>query len=87
MGKKGIDEVLTVGRSDVQQEARSLTQEILDSYQSGIDVVAVQLQDVQPPQEVAAAFRDVASAREDRRRFINQAQATVIIVLRREGGG
>ncbi|NLY06557.1 FtsH protease activity modulator HflK [Candidatus Sordicultor fermentans] len=75
VGKKGIDEVLTVGRSDVQQEARSLTQEILDSYQSGIDVVAVQLQDVQPPQEVAAAFRDVASAREDRARFINQAQA------------
>ena len=75
VGKKSIDEVLTVGRSDVQQEARSLMQDILDTYQSGVDVVAVQLQDVQPPQEVAAAFRDVASARVDRVRFINQAQA------------
>jgi len=75
VGKKTIDEVLTVGRSDIQQEVRSLMQNILATYQSGIDVVAVQMQDVQPPQEVASAFKDVASAREDRVRFINQAQA------------
>ncbi|MDK2896074.1 MAG: modulator of FtsH protease HflK [Candidatus Atribacteria bacterium] len=75
VGKKTIDEVLTVGRSDVQQEVQSLIQSILDNYQSGINIVAVQLQEVQPPQEVASAFRDVASAREDRVRFINQARA------------
>jgi membrane protease subunit HflK len=49
-------------------------QEILDIYQSGIQVVAVQLQDVSPPEQVIGAFKDVASAKEDKNRMINQAE-------------
>ena len=49
-------------------------QTILDKYQSGIHVVAVQLQDVSPPKEVIGAFKDVASAKEDKNRMINQAE-------------
>ena len=75
VGKKTIDEVLTVGRAEIQVETMTLLQEILDRYDSGLRVIAVQLQDVQPPQEVMSAFKDVASAREDRARFINEAQA------------
>jgi len=75
VGKKTIDEVLTVGRAEIQTETMTLLQEILDRYDSGLRVIAVQLQDVQPPQEVMSAFKDVASAREDRARFINEAQA------------
>jgi len=75
VGKKPIDDVLTTGRSEVQEEVKNLLQEILDKYQCGIQIIGVQLQDVQPPQPVISAFKDVASAREDRVRFINQAEA------------
>ncbi|MEN3186241.1 MAG: FtsH protease activity modulator HflK [Atribacterota bacterium] len=75
VGKKTIDEVLTIGRAAIQAETMNLLQNILDRYSSGLRVIAVQLQDVQPPQEVMSAFKDVASAREDRARFINEAQA------------
>ncbi len=51
-----------------------LLQSLLDSYEAGILIVAVQLQDVNPPKEVQAAFKDVASAKEDKSRYINQAQ-------------
>ena len=51
-----------------------MVQSILDKYESGILVVAVQLQDVSPPKEVIASFKDVASAKEDKNRMINQAE-------------
>jgi membrane protease subunit HflK len=54
---------------------RNLLQEIMDSYRVGIYIVAVQLQDVQPPKPVIGAFKDVASAKEDKDKFINQAEA------------
>jgi len=50
-------------------------QEILDRYKIGVQVLAVQLQNVHPPQEVSDAFKDVASAREDKSRIINEAEA------------
>jgi membrane protease subunit HflK len=48
---------------------------ILEPYAMGIRIHTVQLLDVQPPPEVEAAFKDVASAREDRVRIINEAEA------------
>ncbi len=74
VGKNPIDEVLTEGRFQVQQEAKQLLQETMDSYGSGISIVAVQLQDVLPPDQVVNAFKDVASAREDREKAEEQAQ-------------
>jgi len=74
VGKTPIDEVLTGGRFQVQQDTKMLLQEILDRYDSGISIVAVQLQDVLPPAQVADAFKDVASAREDRERSVEQAE-------------
>ena len=58
----------------IQEETKSLVQTILDKYESGILVVAVQLQDVSPPKEVIASFKDVASAKEDKNRMVNQAE-------------
>ena len=58
----------------IQEETKSLVQSILDKYESGILVVAVQLQDVRPPKQVIASFKDVASAKEDKNRMINQAE-------------
>ncbi|HSE84254.1 MAG TPA: FtsH protease activity modulator HflK, partial [Thermodesulfobacteriota bacterium] len=75
VGDKEIDYVLTVGKAEIQEEVRILLQEILDSYEAGIHIVAVQLQDVEPPKPVIGAFKDVASAKEDKDKFINQAEA------------
>ena len=73
VGRNKIDETLTTGKFTIQEETKIQLQSILDNYQSGIHVVAVQLQDVSPPKEVIGAFKDVASAKEDKNRMINQA--------------
>lgn len=74
IGKSKIDEALTVGKAQIQQDTQKLLQGILDQYQAGVQIAAVQLQDVDPPEAVVAAFKDVASAKEDREKLINQAQ-------------
>lgn len=74
IGERKIDEALTIGKYEIQEETKKLLQDLLDSYKSGIFVVAVQLQDVNPPKEVQEAFKDVASAKEDKSKYINQAQ-------------
>jgi len=74
IGSRKIDDALTEGKYEIQEETKILIQELLDSYRSGIVVIAVQLQDVNPPEEVSAAFKDVASAKEDKSKFINEAE-------------
>ncbi|MDP5957458.1 MAG: FtsH protease activity modulator HflK [Candidatus Marinimicrobia bacterium] len=74
VGRHNIDEALTSGKFMIQEETKALVQSILDKYKTGIIVVAVQLQDVSPPQQVIAAFKDVASAKEDKNKMINQAE-------------
>lgn len=75
VGDKEVDYILTVGKAEIQEQVRSLLQEIMDSYGAGIHIVAVQLQDVEPPKPVIGAFKDVASAKEDKDKYINQAEA------------
>ena len=74
VGRNKIDETLTTGKFTIQEETKTQLQAILDKYESGIYVVAVQLQDVSPPKEVIGAFKDVASAKEDKNRMVNQAE-------------
>jgi len=75
IGKGKIDDALTTGKQEIQAQTRDLMQRILDSYETGISIVAVQMQNVHPPEQVVDAFKDVASAREDKSRFINEAEA------------
>lgn len=75
IGRTTLDSALTGGRVDIQNKVTALLQNILDRYQVGVQVVAVQMQDVQPPKDVQEAFKDVASAREDKQRLINMAEA------------
>lgn len=70
-----LDEALTENKSTIQSEIMVDLQAICDKYSSGIKIVGVQLQDVNPPLEVDAAFRDVAGAREDKNSYINEANA------------
>ncbi len=74
IGTHHIDEVLTSGKFIIQKETKEMMQEISDLYNMGVLILNVQLQDVQPPDEVIAAFKDVASAREDKSKLINQAE-------------
>lgn len=75
IGNGRIDDALTTGKQEIQAQTRGLMQRILDMYDTGLSVVAVQMQNVHPPDEVVDAFKDVASAREDKSRFINEAEA------------
>ncbi|MDX8410361.1 MAG: FtsH protease activity modulator HflK [Mariprofundaceae bacterium] len=75
IGRTMIDDVLTTEKALVEIETQELIQSILDGYDTGISVRTVKLQDVQPPERVIREFKDVASAREDRERAKNEAQA------------
>lgn len=75
MGRTKIDFILTAGKEAISAECRQVLQDILDSYKTGIMVKEVVLSDPKAPSEVIDAFKDVASAREDRSRFINEAEA------------
>ncbi len=74
VGSRAINDVLTERKYEIQEDIKLLLQQILDLYESGLKVRAVQLQDVHPPSEVWDAFKDVASAKEDKSRLINEAQ-------------
>ena len=74
VGRHNIDEALTSGKLMIQEETKELLQSILDKYETGVQVVAVQLQDVSPPKQVIDSFKDVASAKEDKNRMINEAE-------------
>ena len=75
VGQRTIDDVLTENKTQVQQDTLDLLQEILNSYNAGIEITAVLLQEVKAPTEVLAAFQDVNRARQDKETLINQAQA------------
>ena len=86
VGETPITDVLTEGRFQVQQKTKLLLQDILDRYNSGISVDAVQLQDVLPPEQVVAAFKDVASAREDREKAVEKAEGYTNDILPKAKG-
>lgn len=70
-----LDEALTDNKSGIQSEIKTDLQAVCDEYGLGILITDVQLQDVQPPTEVQAAFKDVSAAKEDKETSINNANA------------
>ncbi len=75
VGSNEIGDILTTQKFEIQNDCQELLQRILDSYNSGIQVSSVKMQDVHPPDQVRDAFKDVASAREDKSTLINEARA------------
>jgi len=73
IGSHPIDDPLTEKKAEIMDEIQLLLQQMLDDYKCGIDIRQVQLQDVNPPQEVDFAFKDVQSAKEEKEQLINQA--------------
>ena len=74
IGRHPIDQVLTEGKLQIQTEIKEQLQALFSLYQCGLSVETVQLQTVKAPAQVDAAFKDVASAKEDRERLINEAK-------------
>lgn len=75
VGRTDIQPALNEARGDIERGTRDILQQILDEYGAGITVVEVQLQKVDPPEEVVDAFNDVLRARQDQQRLRNQAEA------------
>lgn len=74
-GSRTVDDLLTVGRNQIEAEAQILLQKSFNAYKSGIKVIAVQLRGVTPPEPVQASFNDVNRAEQDREKMINEARA------------
>lgn len=75
IGSSTMDFVLTEGRSEVVTQIKKEIQDVMDSYNSGIQITSVNLQDAQPPEQVQNSFEDAIKAREDEQRLINEAEA------------
>ena len=75
VGKRNIDDVLTTQKGEVQDEVLLLMRNLSLNYDTGLEIIAVRLQNVNPPVQVQDAFDDVTRAREERDRIINLAQA------------
>ncbi len=75
IGGNTMDFVLTEGRTQIVADIKTEIQQVMDSYESGIAITSVNLQDAQPPEQVQSAFEDAIKAREDKQRLINEAEA------------
>jgi membrane protease subunit HflK len=75
VGDHSVDEVLTIGREQIAQEAREQLQRLCDMYENGIEVQQLLLQDVNPPDPVKPAFNEVNQAIQEKERAINEAWA------------
>ena len=74
VGSMGVDDLLMTEKLKAQAMIKLRIQNVLDTYDAGVEVIGAYFQEISPPVEVAYAFRDVASAREDRNRIVNEAE-------------
>lgn len=73
VGSSKLDEVVSTGRLKIGDEVKLRLQTYLDNYGTGIKVRKINIQEAKPPSQVKAAYDDVIKAREDRERYINEA--------------
>lgn len=73
VGDSSVDEVITIGRARIENEARDELQQMCDLYEIGIHVDQLKLQDVNPPDEVKPSFNEVNESIQEKERKINDA--------------
>ncbi|WP_059413421.1 FtsH protease activity modulator HflK [Cupriavidus basilensis] len=86
VGRNKMDAVLYENREQIAQNLAKSIQSILSAYKTGIRVISVNVQSVQPPEQVQAAFDDVNKASQDRERAISEGQAYANDVIPRAKG-
>ncbi|QDV88300.1 FtsH protease activity modulator HflK [Planctomycetes bacterium TBK1r] len=73
VGDRTVDEVITIGRQEIEVEALLQLQEQVDKYELGLSIDQVQLKNVNPPQPVQPSFNEVNQAQQEREQMINVA--------------
>ncbi|MCL5271700.1 MAG: FtsH protease activity modulator HflK [bacterium] len=86
VGDHTVDEVLTVGRTQIATMVEQKLQQVVNEYKVGIQIERVVLQDVNPPDPVKASFNDVNQAQQERERMINEARSEYNKVVPRAKG-
>lgn len=86
VGDRSVDGVLTIERILIGEEAAQKMQEILDSYETGIHIVTVKLQDVNPPDPVKPAFNSVNEAKQEKEQTINEAMKEYNTIIPKSRG-
>lgn len=71
IGDRTVDEVITIGRQEIEVDALTQMQELVKHYQLGIRVDQVQLKNVNPPRQVVSSFNEVNKAQQDRENMLN----------------
>lgn len=86
VGDRTVNEVLTIGRTEITVKLHQLIQEICNEYHIGIKIEQVVLQDVNPPDPVKAAFNAVNEAQQEKETLINQAKSEYNKVIPKASG-
>ena len=86
VGDRTVNEVLTVGRTEIASKMEELVQQICKEYSLGIKIDQVVLQDVNPPDPVKAAFNAVNQAQQEKETLINQAKSEYNKVIPKASG-
>ncbi len=74
VGDRTVDEVITIGRQEIEVEALVRMQELSSKYAMGISIDQVQLKNINPPQPVQASFNEVNQAQQEKEKLINEAR-------------
>jgi len=86
VGDRTVDEVITVGRQEIETESRAVLQKVAEQYQLGMSIDLVQLKNVNPPKQVQASFNEVNQAQQEKQRSINLASGEYNKVVPRARG-
>lgn len=86
VGDRSVNEVLTIGRTEIASEVEQRLQALCDQYENGIKVEQIVLQDVNPPDPVKPSFNEVNQAQQEREKLINQARADYNQIIPRARG-
>jgi len=86
VGDRTINEVLTVGRTEIQQEVKEKLQALADQYELGIRLTQVILKDVNPPESVKQSWNDVNQAQQEKSSMINKAEAEKNMIIPKAKG-
>jgi membrane protease subunit HflK len=86
VGDRTVNEIITIGRQEIEISVMDILQEKITAYETGIKIDQVILQDVNPPDEVKASFNEVNEAEQEKEKSINQARSEYNKVIPRARG-
>lgn len=86
IGQSKMEDVITGDRDKIENDTKKELQHLLDSFETGVNIVRVKLQKADPPKQVVDAFNEVQRAKTDAERFKNEAEAYANEVLPKAEG-